>query len=123
MLIIVVKMINKLQKEKYLMLFMMEAKLGELEKKSYTLIKNGLNHSVERISSISSKIADRGYLRGFWKRGRSSVLSTNKKQIAAFPDDDEFRLSARDLAFTNNCFKLDEFDDSSNSQIPTDSFA
>lgn len=128
-LIVIVKLINKLQKEKYLMLFMMEAKLGELEKKSYTLLKNGLNQSMERISSISSRFK-MDYLRRSGSGKKNCVASnlTNTTTPSTlnssliYEDDDECRLSARDLAFTNQCFKLDEFEASS-SQLPCDSFA
>lgn len=126
-LIVIVKLINKLQKEKYLMLFMMEAKLGELEKKSYTLLKNGLNQSMERISSISSRFK-MDYLRRSGKKNSVASNLTNTTTPSTlnssliYEDDDECRLSARDLAFTNQCFKLDEFDASS-SQLPCDSFA
>lgn len=122
-MIMIVKVINKVQKEKYLMMFMMETKLGELEKKSYTLLKNGLNQSMERISSISSKFKGREYWRGMWKRGRQVTADVDScKKPSAIDIDDEFRLSARDLTFTNHCFKLDEFD-TSTSHIPSDSFA
>lgn len=129
-LIVIVKLINKLQKEKYLMLFMMEAKLGELEKKSYTLLKNGLNQSMERISSISSRFK-MDYLRRSGSGSKKNCVASNLANTTAastlnssliYEDDDECRLSARDLAFTNQCFKLDEFDASS-SQLPCDSFA
>ena len=119
MLIVIVKLINKVQKEKYLMLFMMETKLGELEKKSYTLLKNGLNHSMERISSISSRFKMDYLRRSATKKDLDDVTKNNHSLIYE-DDDDECRLSARELelAFTNQCFTLDD-----SSQHPCDSFA
>lgn len=109
----------------------MEAKIGEIEKKSYTFIKNRLNHSAECISSISSKIIDKDYWRTVWKKESEKPILSNKKLAVSSSFftkkdsslvKDEFRLSVHDFSLTNNCFKLDEFD-TSNSKIPIDSYA
>lgn len=123
-MILVIKFVNKMQKEKYLMMFMMEKKLDSLEKKSFNMLKNGLNESMQKISVISSKLK-LDFLRTMWKRGIQNVAFLNKltkKSDASATNTAEFRLSARDLAFTNQCFKLDEVELES-PKIPNDSFA
>jgi ribosomal protein S8 len=123
-LILVIKFIKKMQKEKYLMMFMMEKKLDSLEKKSFNMLKNGLNESMQKISVISSKLK-LDFFRTMWKRGIQNVAFLNKltKKSETSPTNTaEFRLSARDLAFTNQCFKLDEVEFES-PKFPNDSFA
>lgn len=126
---------------------MMEAKLGELEKKSYTLLKSGLSHSLERIYSISSRLNSST---DYWRRrmckkthdslgdsgtspttSRSASVKANNGVVVAAASAStpavesiyECPLSVSDLAYTNHCFKLEEYDDSNITNLQLDSFA
>lgn len=107
-----------MQKEKYLMFFMMETKINELEKKSFKFLMSGLNQSMERISSISSKLIVKDRLRNILKSNNKegSILNIQNipgqksvKRPNSVIKNDEIQLSVRDFTI-DSYFNLEELD-------------